>query len=96
MIQNAFFITVVIFLALASVLLEECKFLIPYRDLLVYKYGVTILIFSAVLFLNVFMAVYLACRKLFLKDTGRKLAHIDRQLRSGDSITDELKRLLED
>jgi cytochrome c biogenesis protein CcdA len=96
MIRNALFVTAVIFLALGIALLGECRFLIPYRTLIVRKYGTTILIFLAALFLNVFTGVYLARRKLFLKDTGRKLAHIDKQLRRGESITDELARYLED
>ena len=50
----------------------ECRFLIPYRALLLYKYGQTIVVFASALFLNVFTAVYLVCRKLFLKDTGPK------------------------
>ena len=59
-------------------------------------YGQTALMFSAALFLNVFAGVYLACRKLFLKDTGRKLVHLEKQLRSGTSIAEELSRYLED
>ena len=96
MIKNALFITAVAFIALALFLLEECRFLIPYRSLLLYKYGVTIVVFSASLFVNVFTAVYLLCRKIFLKDTGRKLLHLDNQMRSGSSILDELSRYLAD
>jgi hypothetical protein len=33
----------------------------------------------AVLFVNVFGAALLLQRKFFLKDTGRKLSHLDRQ-----------------
>jgi hypothetical protein len=96
MIRSALFVTAVIFLALGLALLEECRFLIPYRARLVHKYGTTILAFGAALFLNVFTVVYLVCRKLFLKDTGCKLAHVDKQLRSGLSISEELSRYLED
>jgi hypothetical protein len=96
MVRSALFITAVIFLAGGLWLLGECRFLIPYRVLLVHDYAITILTFAAVLFLNVFTAVYLVCRKLLLKDTGRKLAHVEKQLRSGDSISQELSRLLED
>jgi len=96
MIRSAFFTTAVLFLALGLVLLGECRFLIPYRALLWHRYGPTILIFATALFLNVFTAVYLLCRKFFLKDTGRKLLHMDKQLRSGNSISDELARYLED
>jgi hypothetical protein len=96
MIKNALFITAVIFIALLLFLLEECRFLVPYRMLLIYKYGTTIVVFLGALFLNVFTAVYLVCRKVFLKDTGRKLVHLDNQMRHGSSILDELSQYLED
>ena len=96
MIKNALFITAVLFIALGLWLLEECRFLIPYRALLLYKYGGTIVVFFAALFLNVFTAVYLICRKVFLKDTGRKLVHLDKQFRKESSIAGELSRYLED
>ena len=79
MIGNALFATSVIFLALGFWFLQECQFLIPYRRLLWVKYGGTIALFASVLFLNVFAAIHTACRKLFLKDTGRKLAHVEKQ-----------------
>jgi len=50
--------------------------------------------FAAALFLNVFAGMYVAVRKLFLKDTGCKLAHIEKQLRTGASISDELTQRL--
>jgi hypothetical protein len=96
MIRSALFITAAIFLAAGLWLLDETRFLIPYRPLLIHLYGQAILSFVAALFLNIFTAVYLLCRKLFLKDTGRKLVHMDKQLRSGFTIADELLRHLED
>lgn len=96
MLANSLFVTTLIFLALLLFLLGECTFLIPYRMLLVNKYGATILVFLAALFLNVFAAIYLGARKLFLKDTGRKLAHVERQIRTGSSISEELTQRLKD
>ena len=96
MMSSALFVTAVTFLALGLFLIGECRFLIPYRELLLHEYGETILIFSAVLFLNVFTAIYLICRKLFLKDTGRKLVHLEKQLRGGQSISEEIARHLAD
>lgn len=96
MIKNALLITSVFFIALGLWLLEECRFLIPYRALLLYKYGTIIVAFLAALFLNVFTAVYLICRKVFLKDTGRKLLHLDKQFRKESSIAAELAHYLED
>ena len=95
MIKSALFITAALFLALGLFLMDECRFLIPYKSLLLHKYGETILVFSAALFLNVFTGIYLLCRKLLLKDTGRKLDHLEKQLRSGHSISEELAKYLD-
>lgn len=96
MLANSLFATTIILLALLLFLLGECTFLIPYRMLLVDKYGTTIIAFLAALFLNVFAAMYLGARKLFLKDTGRKLAHVEKQIRTGSTISEELTRRLKD
>jgi len=90
MIPNVFLATTVIFLAMGFYLMQECSFLIPYRTLLYEKYAQPISTFAAVLFLNLFAAIYVVSRKLFLKDTGRKLAHVEKQLRTGQTISDEL------
>jgi hypothetical protein len=90
MIPNVFLATTVIFLAMGFYLMQECSFLIPYRTLLYEKYAQPIAAFAAVLFLNLFAAIYVVSRKLFLKDTGRKLAHVEKQLRTGQTISDEL------
>src|SRR5215467_1660726 len=96
MIGNAVFATTVIFLALALYLLQECRFLIPYRHVIFMKYGGPLAAFAAALFINIFAAVYLIARKLFLKDTGRKLAHLEKQLRTGQSISEELSERLKE
>ena len=96
MIGNALVVTTVIFLALGFFLMQECQFLIPYRDLLFGRYGEVLVLFAAALFLNLASAVYLICRKLLLKDTGRKLAHVEKQLRTGASFSEELSRRLGD
>lgn len=94
--KDAFFITTLLFMAIGMVLLQECDFLIPYRRLLYERYLSVILQFAALLYFNFFAAIYLLCRKLFLKDTGRKLAHLEKQLRTNSSISEELSRKLED
>ncbi len=96
MVSSALLVTSIALLALLLFLLGECRFLIPYRDLLFSQYNLAILGFAAALFANLFTAVYLICRKLFLKDTGRKLAHIEKQMRSGESLSSELSRYLEE
>lgn len=48
------------------------------------------------MFLNIFALIYVAVRKLLLKDTGRKLAHLEKQLRTGQSISEELTERLKE
>lgn len=90
MVTNVFFATTILFMAAGFFLLDQCRFLIPYRSLLIQRYGPTILLFAAALFINIYAALYFAVRKLLLKETGRKLAHVEKQLRTGRSISEEL------
>lgn len=85
MIANALILTIALLLALGFWLMGELKFLIPYRHILIHQYGTLILAWVAILFMNLFAAVYAIQRKLFLKDTGRKLAHLDKQAATGQS-----------
>ena len=96
MVANALFATAVICLALALYLMQECRFLIPYRSLLVGKYGGQIALFASAFFLNLFAAIYAVSRRLLLKDTGKKLAHLEKQLRTGPSILEELSQRLKE
>ena len=95
MVGNALLMTTAVFMALGFFLMDQCRFLIPYRQLLWFRYGETIAVFALVLFVNLFAAFYAIGRKLFLKDTGRKLAHLEKELRSG-SISEELSRRLQE
>jgi hypothetical protein len=95
-IANAFVAATAIFLAVAFWLLQTCTFLIPFRTVLMRDYGATILAWAAVAFLNLFAGCYVLGRALFLKDTGQKLAHLEKQLRSGATISQELSRRLEE
>ena len=83
MIANALFAATGLTLALFFFLGNELRFLIPYRFLLVHQYGIAILIFAAVFFVNLTGAMFTFGRRFFLKDTGRKLAHFDRELNAG-------------
>ena len=97
MASNALLLTIALLLTLGFWLLGELKFLIPYRHVLFHRYGTTLFLWSAILFVNVFAAVYTLERKFFLKDTGRKLSHVDRQVLQGQfplpspSETEELE-----
>jgi hypothetical protein len=90
MIANSVFVASIVWLAVAMYLLSELSFLAPYRDLILHRYGWQLLSFGGVLFVNIAAITYMINRKIFLKDTGRKLAHIEKQLRTGSSISAEL------
>ena len=74
----------------------ETTFLAPYKRLLFTQYGVQIGLFVLVVFVNLFAAFYGLSRVLFLKDTGVKLRHLDRQLTTRDTVLAELSERLED
>ena len=94
MIGNSAFIAGMILLVACFATVEQVTFLAPYRRLLVDQYWTWILGFVGVLYLNLFAGCYLLSRRLFLKETGRKLAHLERQLQSGDSIVRDLSERL--
>jgi hypothetical protein len=83
MIANALILTIAILLALGFWLMGELKFFIPYKAVLLRQYGTAILAFLGVLFINVFAIIFAVNRRFFLKDTGRKLTHLDKQLQVG-------------
>jgi Na+/phosphate symporter len=85
MVANSLFLTIAFLLALGFWLLGELKFFTPYKVVLFHQYGTVILVYLATLFLNLFAATFALNRKFFLKDTGRKLSHLDKQLHVGQT-----------
>ena len=83
MFANALMLTIAILLAIGFWLMNELRFLIPYKHILIQQYGGLLLAWLATVFANVFAGVYVVQRKFFLKDTGRKLSHIDQQIAAG-------------
>jgi hypothetical protein len=96
MMAPAFFLTVTILLVAGFTLLDTCTFLAPFRALLWHRYAATFAIWTLVLAVDLFGLIYLAMRVLGLKDTGRKLAHVEQELREGSPIAQELAEQLED
>jgi hypothetical protein len=50
-----------------------------------HEYGRIILVYITILFANLFAATFTLFRKFLLKDTGRKLSHLDKQLHLGET-----------
>lgn len=83
MIASAMLIAVAALLSCLFYLMDELKFLVPYKRLIFHQYGSILFAWLGILFGNLFVAIYGIQRKFFLKDTGRKLSHIDNQTRGG-------------
>jgi hypothetical protein len=93
---QAFFLATLVMTAVGLLLLQLCSFLVPYKALLTGPYAGALATYFGALYLNLFAAFYFATRKLLLKDTGRKLAHLEKQLHSDAGLSDELARRLQD
>ena len=94
MIANSAFLAAMAVLLLLCLLMDQLSFLIPYRWLIFTRYLWVILSALVVVFVNLFVLFYASSRRLFLKDTGRKLAHVDRQLLTRDAIVRDLSEQL--
>lgn len=90
MIGESAFLAALMLLVLGFLALDQLQFLAPYRRLILDRYLWSLAAVTVVLFLNLFALFYLLGRRLFLRDTGRKLAHLEKQLHSGDTIVADL------
>jgi hypothetical protein len=80
---NALLAATAVFLALLFFIMGQLRFLTPWRDLILRNYWPAIAMYSGLLFLNVIAGVVFIQRKFLLKDAGRKLVHLDRQIQTG-------------
>lgn len=85
MIANTLLLTIAVLLAYGFWLMAQLKFMASYKEVIFHAYGGVLLIAAAVLFLNVFAAFLAINRRFFLKDTGRKLSHLDKQFNVGQA-----------
>jgi hypothetical protein len=89
MIANAVFVATLIFLALGFWLSNQLRFLTPWRSLILHQELNDIAVYSALLFANILGLAIWVERKFFLRDTGRKLKHLDQEIHSGHSELSE-------
>jgi hypothetical protein len=92
---NALLAATLVMVAILFGLMDVCVYLRPHRWVLVHDYGLAIGGFAGVVFINLTAFFYGVNRLFFLKDTGRKLAHVEKQLRSRSTIVKELSDRLE-
>ena len=94
MIANAAFLAALSVFLFAGWLAGELRFLAPYKTVLFHEHAALIGWAALTLFLNLTATYYSVARWLFLRDTGRKLLHIDRQLATDDAVLDDLRSYL--
>lgn len=85
MIGNSALLAFTLFIALILFLLDRLRFLAPLRNNLFHAHGPAIALFASLLFLNLFAAVFALLRRSRLKNTGQKLLHMDKQVKTGHS-----------
>lgn len=91
--KNALFASTLTVVVIFLGLLSQMQFLVAYKQLLTQFYWQEISVYFGLIWINLYAFYFLATRKLFLKDTGRRLSHIEKQLREGN-IVDELPERL--
>ncbi len=94
MIANSAFLAALTVFLLAGWLAGELRFLAPYKTVLFTRYALLLGGATLILFLNLCAIYYSVARWLFLRDTGRKLLHLDRQLATGDTAIEDLRTYL--
>ena len=94
MMANAAFLAAVTVFLLVGWIAGELRFLAPYRVLLFHEHAALIGWAILTLFLDLTATYYSVARWLFLRDTGRKLLHIDRQLSTDDAVLEDLRSYL--
>ena len=96
MIANVAFLAAMTVFLIAAWLAGELTFLAPYKGFLFHKHGDVIGASALLLFLNLCAVYYSVARWLFLRDTGRKLLHLDRQLATRDTALDDVRSYLKE
>lgn len=94
MIANSALLAAITVFLLAGWLAGELRFLVPYKTVLFRLHAPLLGGLTLVLFLNLCAIYYSVARWLFLRDTGRKLLHLDRQLATDDAAIEDLRTFL--
>ena len=94
MIANTAFLAAVTTFLMVAWLAGELSYLSPYKTALFHMHGMQLGVVTVLIFLNLCGVYYWIARVLFLRDTGRKLEHLDRQLGTADGVIDELRHQL--
>lgn len=90
MIANTAFVATLTLFLMAAWLAGELNFLAPYKAALFRLHGSFIGVVALLVFLNLCATYYALARWFFLRETGRKLTHMDRDLIASEGIHEDL------
>jgi hypothetical protein len=90
MIANTAFLAALTLFLLAAWLAGELSFLAPYKVALFRLHGSFIGLVALIVFLNLCATYYALARWFFLRETGRKLTHMDRDLIASEGVHEDL------
>jgi len=90
MIANTGFLAALTTFLLAAWLAGELTFLAPYKAVLFRDHGLVIVGGLLAVFLNLSAGYYELARWFFLRETGRKLTHVDRQLITSEGVHEDV------
>ena len=90
MIKNTAFLAALTVFLLAAWLAGELSFLAPFKGALFRLHGTVIVGGVLLVFFNLCAIYYALARWMFLRDTGRKLTHVDRQLITSEGVHEDL------
>ena len=91
MTANAAFAAALTTFLIVAWMAGELAFLAPFKSVLFHRHGSVIVGAVLLVLLNLCAVYYGIARWLFLRDAGRKLRHVDEQLRTDDSLHEELR-----
>lgn len=90
MIANTAFLAAITVFLIAGWLATELSFLAPYKATLFQRHGLLMAVVCLITFFNLCGLYYNVARLLFLRDSGSKLLHLDRQLGTADASLRDL------
>jgi Na+/phosphate symporter len=90
MIANAAVLAALTTFLLVAWIAGKLTFLAPYKVALFHLHGPLILTAALLVFLHLCAVFYTVARWLFLRDTGRKLTHLDHQLLASEGVHQDL------
>ena len=91
MMANAALLAALTTFLLVGWLAGELTFLVPYKTVIFRNHGLNIALAALLVFLNLSSAFYMLGRWLFLRESGRKLTHVDRQLDTPSAIHQDFR-----